>query len=151
MVDKNARLSALAAFLALAFHAVNGLAALWLSVFPTTLDELQHLSFIRTMAVSPRVFPDYDRMQVLDVNAHAFTATINYLSQPSPYYIAMAGADRLTGGDVTALRLVDLGLSLAAVALILVAGFQLLKDWRSRAVYAAALGSCFPRSASWRG
>ena len=139
LVDRNTRLSGLAAVLALAFHALNGLAVLCMSVFPTSLDELQHLSFIRTMAASPRLFPDYDRMRVLDVHGHAFTATPNYLGHPSPYYIAMAGADALTGGDVTALRLVDLGLSLAAVTLLLAAGFRVLKDWPERAVYAAAL------------
>jgi hypothetical protein len=139
LVDKNARLSGLAAFLALASHAVNGLAVLLMSVFPTNLDELQHLSFVRTMAVSPRIFPDYERMRVLDAHGHAFTATPNYLSHPSPYYVAMAGADRLTGGDITALRFVNLGLSLAAVALLLVAGFRVLKGWPERAVYAAAL------------
>ena len=64
-------------FLALAFHAVNGLTALVMGAFPATLDELQHLSFIRTMGQNPRLFPDYAGMRVLDSHGAAFTATLS--------------------------------------------------------------------------
>lgn len=131
--------------LALAFHAVNGLFALLIGAFPTSLDELQHLSFIRSMEARPSLLPRYEDLRVLDDSGRTFTAAPNYLNHPSPYYVAMGWVDRAVGGDIRALRLVDLGLSLAAVALMLLAGFRVLKDWKSRTVFAAAL-VLFPKA-----
>ncbi len=135
----NARDSKIAAACALAFHALNGLLAALMDRFPSSLDELQHLSFIRAMQARPRLLPDYDNLRVLAGPAGGFTDAPNYLNHPSPYYLLMAPLDRLTGGSVLGLRLVNLGLSLAAVAILLVAGFQVLKGWRERAVFAGAL------------
>ncbi len=131
--------SALVAAAALAFHAVNGLAAALMDAFPASLDELQHLSFARFMEQRPSLLPDYDRMTVLAGAGGPFTAAPNYLNHPSPYYLLMGLVDRLGGGSILVLRMANLALSLAAVGVLLLAGFRLLKDWRERAVFAGAL------------
>lgn len=137
--DRNARWSWTAAIVALGWHAVNGLVAALMGAFPATLDELQHLSFIRAMAATPQLLPRYQDLRVLDPSGGRFTGAVNYLNHPSPYYLVMGQVDRLLGGSVLGLRLANLGLSLAAVALLLSAGFRVLKDWRERAVFAAVL------------
>ncbi len=146
----NARVSRAAAACALAFHALGGLLAALMDRFPSSLDELQHLSFIRAMGMRPRVLPNYDDLRVLAGPAGGFTNAPNYLNHPSLYYMLMAPLDRLTGGSVLALRLANLGLSLAAVAILLAAGFKVLKGWRERAVFAGAL-VLFPKLAAVAG
>jgi hypothetical protein len=134
--DRNSRIAAGGA---LAFHALNGLFAALMDRFPSSLDELQHLSFIRAMAARPRILPNYDALRVLAGPTGGFTAAPNYLNHPSPYYLLMAPIDRLVGGSVLSLRLVNLSLSLAGVAILLAAGFRVFKGWRERAVFAGAL------------
>ena len=146
----NARASRTAAACALAFHALGGLLALTMDRFPSSLDELQHLSFVRAMGARPSLLPDYDGLRVLAGPAGGFTDAANYLNHPSPYYLLLAPLDRLTGGSVPALRLANLGLSLAAMAILLAAGFQVLKGWRERAVFAGAL-VLFPKLAAVAG
>jgi hypothetical protein len=136
---RETRASLIAAAGALGFHILNGDCAALMDRFPSSLDELQHLSFIRAMAARPRVLPDYDALRVLAGPAGGFTATPNYLNHPSPDYLLMAPIDRLVGGSILGLRLANLSLSLAAVAILLAAGFQVLKGWRERAVFAGAL------------
>lgn len=136
---RNLVLSWLAAIAAMAAHAVNGAVTSAVGVFPVSLDELQHLSFIRAMERTPQLLPRYQDLRVLTPDASAFTAAPNYLNHPSPYYLLMGLADHALGGSIAGLRLVNLLLSLAGVAVLLVAGFQLLKSWRERAVYAAVL------------
>ena len=135
----NARYSKTAAAGALGLHALNGLLAALMDRFPSSLDELQHLSFIRAMGARPRLLPDYDGLRVLSGPAGGFTNAPNYLNHPSPYYLLMGPFDRIVGGSILGLRLANLGLSLAAVAILLAAGFQVLKGWRERAVFAAGL------------
>jgi hypothetical protein len=137
--DRNARWSWTTAILALAWHAVNGLVAALMGAFPATLDELQHLSFVRAMAATPQLLPRYQDLRVLDPTGGHFTGAVNYLNHPAPYYLVMGQVDRLLGGSVLGLRIANLGLSLAAVALLLAAGFRVLKGWRERAVLAAVL------------
>ena len=139
----NTRASRTAAACALGFHALGGLLAALMDRFPSSLDELQHLSFIREMGARPRVLPNYDDLRVLAGPAGGFTDAPNYLNHPSLYYLLMAPLDRLTGGSVLALRLANLGLSLAAVAILLAAGFQVLKGWRERAVFVERVTGMF--------
>ncbi len=138
-VDRNGLLSWTVAILALGFHALGGLMAALMGVFPTTLDELQHLSYIRSMEQARRLFPRYEDLRVLDAGGAHFTHAVNYLNHPSPYYLFMGLVDRAVGGSILGLRLADLGLSLCAVALMLVAGFRVVTGWKERAVFAAAL------------
>ena len=137
--DRNAWLSWIAAISALAFHAANGLFTALMFRFPSTLDELQHLSFIRSMEQTPRLFPRYQDLRVLDAQGRHFTSAANYLNHPSPYYLLMGPIDRVLGGSTLDLRFVNLGLSLCAVALMLWAGYRLLENWKERAVFAAVL------------
>ena len=137
--ESNARQSKIAAGCALAFHALNGGFAVLMDRFPSSLDELQHLSFIRSMEARPSLLPNYDALRTLSGSASGFTDAPNYLNHPSPYYLLMGPIDRLTGGSIVGLRLANLSLSLAAVAILLVAGFRVLKRWRERAVFAGAL------------
>jgi hypothetical protein len=136
---RNALWSWIAALSALLFHAANGLVFALMARFPTSLDELQHLSYIRWMERAPRLFPRYQDLRVLDVTGRHFTSAANYLNHPSPYYLLMGPLDRAFGGSALDLRLVNLSLSLCAGAFILWAGYRVLDGWRERAVFAAAL------------
>ena len=137
--DRNALWSWIAAISALTFHAANGLCAALMIGFPNTLDEPQHLSYIRWMERAPRLFPRYQDLRVLDVRGQHFTTAVNYLNHPSPYYHLMGLFDRVLGGSTLDLRFVDLGLSLCAVGLMLWAGYRVLDSWKERAVFAAVL------------
>lgn len=136
---RGARWSWVAAVAALAFQAAGGLLTSLMGSFPASLDELQHLSFIRWTERAPRLFPRYEDMRVLDPRGERFTSAVNYLNHPSPYYLLMGLVDQAVGGSILGLRLVNLGLSLCAVALMLAAGFRLLKDWKARSIFAAVL------------
>ncbi len=131
---------------ALGYQTFEGLVTALMGRFPATLDELQHLSYIRSMESSPQIFTRFDDLRVLDASGTRFTQTGNYLDHPSPYYLLMAPVDRMLNGSILGLRLVNLGLSLCAVALMLTAGFSVLKGWKERAVFAAAL-VLFPKLA----
>jgi hypothetical protein len=148
--DRNARGSWIAAAAALAFHAVNGLFAALMDRFPSALDELQHLSYVRAMEVSPSLFTRFEQLRVLDSSGARFSSAANYLSHPSPYYLLMGLFDRALGGSILGLRLVNLGLSFGAVAIMLAAGYRVLTGWRERAVFAAAL-VLFPKLGSVAG
>jgi hypothetical protein len=129
----------LPAIIALAFHAANGVTAAALGTFPVPLDELQHLSFVREMERTPQLLPRYEDLRVLTPDAAAFTTAPNPGNHPAPYYLLMGLADHAVGGSIPALRAINLLLSLVAVAVLLAGGFQLLKSWRERAIFAAAL------------
>jgi hypothetical protein len=137
--DSDRRLSAIAAGAAMAFHLFGGLMFALVARFPSSLDELPHLSFIRWMERDPALFPHYERMRILTEDGRAWTGTGTYLNHPSPYYHLMGVIDRLSGGSVLTLRLFDLALSSVGVGLMLAAGFRLLKGWRERSVFAAVL------------
>ncbi len=135
---------ALIALGALTYHLVGALGVSRASVFPSSLDELQHLSFVRWMERWPRLFPHYETMRTLAPNGSEWTPVGNYLNHPSPYYLLMAGIDRLSGGSIGALRAADTTLSLAALAVLLWGGFRVLTGWRERSVFAALLVA-FPK------
>jgi hypothetical protein len=137
--SSNVLLSLIVAAAALVWHLLNGLAAALMGAFPASLDELQHLSFIRTMEAAPSLFPHYERMRVLDAATQRFTHAANYLYHPSPYYILMGSIDRVAHGSILDLRLVNLAVSAVAVVLMLAAGFRVLSGWKERWVFAAAL------------
>jgi hypothetical protein len=131
--------SRVAAGLALGFQLLGALLVALLSPFPTSLDEGQHLSFIRWLEARPALFPPYEEMRVLAGDGRTFTGVENYLNHPSPYYWLMGAVDRLSGGSVLALRLADAALATAGIGLMLAAGFRVLKGWRERALFAALL------------
>jgi len=138
-LDRNARLSLVAAGGALCLHVLNGLVSALMGAFPASLDELQHVSLIRTLEASPRLFPSYDSLRDIDPRTLQFTAQANYLNHPSPYYLLMGLVDRAAHGSILALRLTDLGLSMLAVLIMLVAGFRALAGWKERALFALLL------------
>src|SRR5580704_17139250 len=110
----NRLLSWIVALSALSFHAASGPISALMGVFPTTLDELEHLSYIRSMEQAPRLVPRYEDLRVLAPVGGHFTSAVNYLNHPSPYYLLMGLVDRAVGGSILGLRLADLGLSLGA-------------------------------------
>jgi hypothetical protein len=124
---------------ALAFHVLGAALVADLSLFPSSLDEIQHLSYLRWMAHAPALFPHFEAIPTLDDRATHWTAAPNYLNHPSPYYLALGGLDRLLGGSVAAMRLVNIALSGLAVAIMLRAGFTVLRTPREQAVFAAFL------------
>jgi hypothetical protein len=125
---------------ALSWHAVNGLFAARMGAFPATLDERQHLSFIRAMEAAPQLPPRYEVLRVLDPSGARFAASVNHLNHPSPYYLAMGPVDRLVGGSA-------LGLRLATSAGRCSRPASECSGWPERAVFAAPLVLLTRRSA----
>jgi hypothetical protein len=116
--------------------------------FPATIDELEHLSFVRAMERTPRMFRDYTQLRILDPDLSKFSATPNYLNHPSLYYLAMAALDRPQAGpdvSVRRLRLFNTALSTPAVAIMLLAGAAVFPDAGSRLTFGLFL-VLFPKS-----
>lgn len=137
------------ALLALLFH-VSG--ALWTAAkipFPSTIDELQHLSYVQEMAEVPILFPRFEKMRILNDTLGAFTPRANYLNHPSPYYHLMALIDDPAAPAVTriwVLRVANLVLSSLGIILMLFAGMTLLSNLGAFALFAAIL-VMFPKLA----
>lgn len=135
----NLRLSLVFAMLAVGLHIAGAALMAAYSGFPSTLDEIQHLSYARWMAAWPELFPHYEAQHVLDPATMQWGAHGTYLNHPSPYYHLMGWLDRLLGGSPHALRWVQVALSTIAVALMIAASFRVLPRWPERAVFALAL------------
>jgi hypothetical protein len=118
---------------ALAFLAANGLMVLFLVAFPSAIDELQHLSYIRWEEAHPSLFPRYEALRTLAPDLVHWDGA-GRLSHPSIYYLAMAVFDRAFH-SVVALRLANLALALAGATILLRAGFEAIADEGQRAVY----------------
>ena len=135
-------MSALAFLVPLLIHLAG---STWIALavpFPSVIDELEHLSFIRAMAVAPSLFPDHSRLLVLKRDLSGFGAEQNYLNHPPPYYLAMAALDRPELGPETSvkhMRLIDVALSTVAIAIILLAGAVALPDAASGLVFGLVL------------
>lgn len=110
--------------------------------FPSPIDELQHLSVVRSMAENPRLFPEHAQLKVLKPDLTGFGNEPNYLNHPSPYYFlmsAIAGAGQDSQTQVLRLRLANVALSAIAIAIMLIAGVAVLPDVASRFVFGLAL------------
>lgn len=138
-----------ARLLILAFLLVHGAAALLIALrspYPASLDERQHVSYVLHVKTHGDLVPDPARMHVLnDGPTPGFAAELNYLQHPSFYYwllspFADAAVDART--NAARLRLVNLAVSLAAVAVILAAGMALLGDPTARLAFAATVVLC---------
>ncbi len=116
------------------------------AAFPTAVDELQHLSFIRSMGAAPALFPDYGHYPTLRPDLSGWGADINYIAHPPLYYVLMSP---LPFG-VAGLRWVNLALAFAGCALAAMGGARML-DTRMRRVLFVALVFLFPRSIATAG
>ncbi|MGH7011824.1 MAG: hypothetical protein ACREEX_13405, partial [Caulobacteraceae bacterium] len=67
--------SLLVAVPALAWHLFGALLVARLIAFPSTLDEIEHLSFIRWMERAPSLLPHYERMRILAPDLAHWTNT----------------------------------------------------------------------------
>jgi len=135
--------------LALLFH-LSG--ASWTATevpFPSRIDELHHVSYIVAMAEAPALFPDFERMRVLDGRGERFTSKGNHLNHPSPYYhlMALIGTVADSGPPrIRLLRMASLVLSGAGVLLMLLGGMALLPNLATFAAFAGIL-VMFPKLA----
>ena len=117
------------------------------SPFPTDIDEHDHFSYVFHVDGDARLMPDYDAMRLVDLdNPSVYTDRRNVMSHPPYYYLLMStlvdpGETTLTGA-VTRLRLANMLLSGAAVALILIAGFRLVEQPEARFVFAVGVVLC---------
>jgi hypothetical protein len=129
---------------AVLFHAACVALVMAAVPFPSTFDELQHLSFVRWSELHPDLFPRYEAMRVLAPDLRTWKGeTILY--HPAPYYLLMAALDQATH-SIVALRLANAALSIGAVIALLVVGFRDLSTCAERAIYAAVLVT-FPKLA----
>jgi hypothetical protein len=129
---------------ALGFHAACIALVMAAVPFPSAFDELQHLSFIRWSELHPEIFPHYEALRVLTPDLKAWAGE-TWLYHPAPYYLLLGVLDRVAH-SILALRLLNAGLSLGAIAALLLIGFKELKTEGERWVYAAVL-IAFPKLA----
>jgi hypothetical protein len=116
------------------------------SFFPSSYDEIAHISFIKAMADAPVLFPHYGDYRLLDPkDLSLWTSEPNYLAHPSLYYLFMAPLWSLTGGNVLALRFADVFLSSLGLALTAVAGAKLIEAPRTKLLF-ILLVFCFPKN-----
>ena len=131
----------------LLFHvATTGLIAAK-SPFPTDLDEYDHISYIFHVDGDPRLMPDYDAMRLIDLgDPSVFIDRTNPTNHPPYYYLLLSTlvdpASTTLTSAVKRLRLANMVLSGAAVALILIAGFRLVEQPEARFVFAVVVALC---------
>ncbi|WP_158809020.1 hypothetical protein [Beijerinckia sp. L45] len=131
---------------AVAVHILVATAVAVYGAFPSTYDEIAHISFVKAMAEAPVLFPHYGSYRLLDAqNLGVWTSEPNYLAHPALYYLVMAPLWTLTGGSVLALRLADVALSAAGLALAAAAGAKLIEAPRTRLLF-ILLVFCFPKN-----
>jgi hypothetical protein len=130
----------------LAAHIFVATAVALYSFFPSTYDEIAHISFIKAMADAPVLFPHYGDYFLLDPkDLTHWTGEPNYLAHPSLYYLFMAPVWILSGDNVLALRLADVFLSSLGLALTAAAGAKLIEAPRTRLLF-ILLVFCFPKN-----
>lgn len=113
--------------------------------FPSTYDELQHLSVVRAQAEAPDLFADARGYRVADAADPArWTDTHNYINHPALYYLTLAPLYAATH-SITALRLANVAIALVALAIMLWAGLRRLAS-AARWPF-AILAAAFPKSA----
>jgi hypothetical protein len=117
------------------------LAGVFIAPFPSQVDELQHLSFIRAIAQNPTLSIPYGRWPTLTPDLKTWTDTPNYLAHPSLYYLFMS----LLPFNRWALRFVNLALAFSGVALALVGLVERLTTRRRRMIFALLI-FLFPRT-----
>lgn len=137
------------ALLALSFH-ITG--ALWVATnvaFPSMDDELQHFSYIREMAEVPVLFPQFERLRIVDSSLKSLTTKSNYLNHPSPYYHLMAWLDDsgLTPATrVQRLRIANLFISSLGIMIVLCSAMSILPSPSAFFTFAAVF-VMFPKLA----
>ncbi|RUN76170.1 hypothetical protein EJC47_12350 [Sphingomonas sp. TF3] len=113
--------------------------------YPSTFDELAHVSVARAQYEHPAPFADAARYRMLSRDDPTrWTAAGNYINHPPLYYMAIGQILRVTS-DVLVLRLANVALALAALAIGLWAGARYLAGNGDRAVFALLI-ACFPKA-----
>ncbi len=121
-------IASLALALCIALFALGGAFVMLRVPFPTTYDELQHVSFIAALRDAPTLFPHYGSYRILDETLTRWTDMQNYLAHPPLYYLLLAPF----GNDVALLRAVNFLMALAGFALSAAAGVRLLATTMQR-------------------
>ncbi|VVS97328.1 conserved membrane hypothetical protein [Sphingomonas sp. EC-HK361] len=144
-VERSRAGTALPALVALALFAA---CALWIAAkmaFPSTYDELQHLSVVEAQREAPQLFADARDYRVLDArDPSRWSAKANYINHPSLYYLLMAPL-RAATPSILALRLANVALALMALAILLWAALPRLAP-AARWPFAILAGA-FPKAA----
>ena len=114
--------------------------------YPTSNDERQHLSYVLHVKVFRSLFPNhYDLRLVAPERAGTFTQEKSHLKHPSfTYWLFSPYADpeQPAAENARRIRIANLGISILAVALFLVAGTGQLNTPSARAIYALVLVAC---------
>ncbi len=130
----------------LATHIAVAAGVAFFSTFPSTYDEIAHISFIKALAEAPVLFPHYGDYRLLDAkDLTVWTSEPNYLAHPSFYYLCMAPIWALSGGSALVLRLADVVLSSAGLALTAAGGARLIHTPRTQLLF-ILLVFCFPKN-----
>jgi hypothetical protein len=140
-VKKLDSVTASLALVTLALFVSAGWLVAQLVTFPSQVDELQHLSFIRWMASAPTLFPHYGSMPTLAPDLSHWTQTTNYLAHPPLFYLLLS----LFPLGFKGLRIVDLTFATLGIALALAGGLRMCST-RLQGLLFVPLAAVFPRS-----
>lgn len=132
------------AAIAMAVFLVIAVATMVIYPFPSPIDELQHYSVIRAQFEHPDLFADPRGYRIVDPAQPAlWLGTGNYLNHPALYYLALSPLLGL-GDGILALRIANILIALAALALTIVAGWRILPRQSERIAF-AIIAACFPK------
>lgn len=114
--------------------------------FPSSYDELQHLSVVRAQFEHPALFADPRRYLVLRQDDLArWSSTKNYINHPAFYYLAMSVVPYVAHSILVA-RLVNVVLAVATLVLVVRAGLSRFASRFGQAAFAIVAAS-FPKAA----
>ncbi|MGL4303352.1 MAG: hypothetical protein ACRCS5_11695 [Sphingomonas sp.] len=113
--------------------------------YPSTFDELPHVSVVRAQYEHPAPFADASTYRMVSRDDLArWTTASNYINHPPLYYMMIGQMLRVTS-DVYALRLANVVLALVALAIGLWAGVRYLGAGGDRTVFVILI-ACFPKA-----
>jgi 4-amino-4-deoxy-L-arabinose transferase-like glycosyltransferase len=119
--------------------------------YPVDMDERAHYSYVRHSADVREIFTDHDASFLLEKDSPSeWSATSNYLSHPSLYYLSLGIFLDITGEnpahEIALLRSANVFLSASAIALLFLLGARLFNTPLTHLVYAASI-SMLPKMA----
>lgn len=137
--------SAAPAIIVLAIFAALALGIALYYPFPSPFDELQHYSVVRAQWLHPDLFADPRSYGVVRADAlDQWSGEKNYINHPALYYLLLAPLS-VIGDGLMALRLANVLIAVAALALVIATGWRLFDRPADRAIF-AIIAASFPKA-----
>ncbi|HUD95688.1 hypothetical protein [Sphingobium sp.] len=115
--------------------------------FPSQIDELPHLSVIRSQFEHFQLFPEWSSYRQLEVDdLTRWSANPNYINHPSLYYALLAPLMAITASPLP-FRIVNVLLSTGALTLIVLSVRRHFVEQAVPITPFAIITACFPKAA----